>query len=231
MSPDPWQAQVLRSTSSRLYLLCSRQSGKSQVTSVLSAHRALFIPNQLILVLSPSQRQSSELFKKILQVLKGVETSSFDSETALTCQLSNGSRIVSLPSNPDTVRTFASDVIIIDEAARTPDALLRAVSPMLSTKPRGQLLLLSTPAQRSGYFFDIHNAREQDDSWERYKITASDCPRISPAFLESEKKALPRFIFDREYNCIWPEADELDFFLEDDVTGAFIDAPSFDVTI
>ena len=227
MSPDPWQTEVLRSTSSRLWICNSRQSGKSLITSVASAHRALFIPNQLILILSPSQRQSSELFKKIHEVLRNVETTSFDSETALTCQLSNGSRIVSLSGNPVTARTYSADAIVIDEASRTSDALYRVVRPMLATKPRGQLLLLSTPGSRKGFFWEIH--RDQDDSWQRFRVTAEDCPRITQEFLEQERKALPHFIFRREYFCEFPESDEMDFFLEDDVTGAFVDEPGFNV--
>jgi hypothetical protein len=66
--PDPWQAQVLRSSAHRLLLLCCRQSGKSTVSAALAWHTALAQPGSLILLLSPSLRQSQELFRKVLQV-------------------------------------------------------------------------------------------------------------------------------------------------------------------
>ena len=57
--PDPWQAAVLRSPAKRTLLLCSRQSGKSTTTAVLALHRAVYRANSLILLVSPSLRQSS----------------------------------------------------------------------------------------------------------------------------------------------------------------------------
>jgi hypothetical protein len=63
--PDPWQAALLRSPAARLLLLCSRQSGKSTTTACVALHTALYQPGALILLLSPSLRQSQELFKKV----------------------------------------------------------------------------------------------------------------------------------------------------------------------
>ena len=57
-SPDPWQADVLETASKRLILCCSRQAGKSTVSSVLAIHTALYRPGSLVVMVSPSQRQS-----------------------------------------------------------------------------------------------------------------------------------------------------------------------------
>src|SRR5688500_13483424 len=65
LDPDPWQEALLRSPASRILLLCSRQSGKSTVTACLALYQALYVPGSLILLLSPSLRQSQELFKKV----------------------------------------------------------------------------------------------------------------------------------------------------------------------
>jgi hypothetical protein len=50
--PDSWQAEVLRSSNKRILLNCSRQSGKSTITSVLALHTATYQPGSLILCLS-----------------------------------------------------------------------------------------------------------------------------------------------------------------------------------
>src|SRR5947209_6815711 len=63
LTPDPWQEKLLRSSSSRLLLLCSRQAGKSQTAAALALKTALLEPPALILVLSPTLRQSGELFR------------------------------------------------------------------------------------------------------------------------------------------------------------------------
>src|SRR5216683_1901882 len=64
--PDPWQRELLLSRDRQLLLNCSRQSGKSTVVSALALHTALFVPGALVLLLSPSLRQSAEIFRKVL---------------------------------------------------------------------------------------------------------------------------------------------------------------------
>ncbi len=66
--PDAWQSDLLRSDAKQMILLCSRQSGKSTVSSILAIHEAIYQPNSLILLLSPSLRQSQELFRKLKDV-------------------------------------------------------------------------------------------------------------------------------------------------------------------
>src|SRR5665213_4356310 len=98
ITPDPWQAAVLRSIGLRILLNCCRQSGKSTTAATLAVHTALYEPGSLILLLSPTLRQSGELFKKCLAVYRSLgKPVPAESETALTLTLDNGSRIVSLP--------------------------------------------------------------------------------------------------------------------------------------
>ena len=62
--PDPWQARLLRSCAPWILLNCCRQSGKSTTTAAVALHTALYDPG-LILLVSPSLRQSKELFAKV----------------------------------------------------------------------------------------------------------------------------------------------------------------------
>src|SRR5215467_13451550 len=66
LEPDLWQCEVLTSQASRLALLCARQTGKSSVCAALALATALHEPHSLTLLLSPSLRQSQELFQKVL---------------------------------------------------------------------------------------------------------------------------------------------------------------------
>ena len=59
--PDTWQAQLLRSTAPWIMLNSCRQSGKSTATATVALHSAIYNPG-LILLVSPSLRQSKELF-------------------------------------------------------------------------------------------------------------------------------------------------------------------------
>src|SRR5687767_9316016 len=96
MPPDPWQSKMLRSSSKRILLNVHRQAGKSTSTGVLAAHTAVYKPGSLVLLLSPSLRQSGELFRKALDayhVIGGATPA--DVENKLTLELANGSRILS----------------------------------------------------------------------------------------------------------------------------------------
>src|SRR6266702_6072896 len=111
--PDPWQAQVLRSTAPWLLLNCCRQSGKSTTTAIVALHSALFDPG-LVLLVSPSLRQSKELFSKVIGFLRGLEPAEvLDEDNKSSCTLGNGARIVSLPGDPDTVRGFSAPKLVI----------------------------------------------------------------------------------------------------------------------
>ena len=200
LEPDAWQMQALRSGSPRMLLNCSRQSGKSTVSAALAVHTALYQAGSLVLLLSPSLRQSQELFRKALDFYRAAaEPESPEAESALRLELANGSRIVSLPGKETTVRGYSGvRLLIVDEASRVPDELYYSVRPMLAVSG-GRLLALSTPFGKRGWW---HQEWEQGgDRWERVKITASECPRISPLFLEEERATLGPWWYSQEYEC------------------------------
>ena len=203
LEPDQWQAEVLRSTSKRIILNCTRQSGKSTVTSALALHTAIYRPGSLILCLSPTLRQSSELFHNVARFYGIDSTIPSRTESALRLELENGSRIVSLPGKEPSVRGYAAvSLLIVDEAARVPDDLYYSVRPMLAVSG-GRMIALSTPFGRRGWFF---NEWEGGQGWERHQITAQQCPRIRAEFLEEEKRSMPTAWFNAEYMCQFTEA-------------------------
>lgn len=132
--PDGWQRQVLTCSSKRLLLNCHRQSGKSTTSALLAIHTAVYHPKSLILLVSPSQRQSSELFRKVKEWLGRIPNHpTLPVDNGLSCEMDNGSRIISLPSNEATIRGFSGAALIIeDEASRVPDDLYRSIRPMLA---------------------------------------------------------------------------------------------------
>ena len=199
MEPDPWQVAVGRSQAARLLLLCCRQSGKSTTTAALALATALREPGSLVLLLSPSLRQSSELFRKVLDHYRTLATPvPTRAESALRLELANGSRLVSLPGTEGTVRGYSGvSLLVIDEAARVQDELYYAVRPMLAIS-HGRLIALSTPFGKRGW---LHKEFTEGEGWERVKITAYDCPRISKEFLEEERRTLPPLFFQSEYCC------------------------------
>jgi len=201
--PDVWQEALLRSRAKRMLLCCCRQAGKSTVAAIMALHEALFSPPALILLVSPSLRQSQELFRKVTQLYEVLDRPvPSDQESALRLELKNGSRIVSLPGKEATVRGYSGvRLLVVDEAARVPDELYFSIRPMLAVSG-GKLVCLSTPFGKCGFFFEEWS---RGSNWERVKITALDCPRISPAFLAEEQASLGDWWFRQEYMCKFVE--------------------------
>jgi hypothetical protein len=219
MTGDPWQTSLLRSRSSRLLLLCSRQSGKSLCAAALALREALLRPPALVLLLSPTLRQSGELYKdKVRRLYSAVGRPVAPvQETQLSLELANGSRVISLPGNEGTVRGFSGvSLLVIDEAARVPDELYFSVRPMLAVSG-GSLVGLTTPCGKRGWFYsEWTNA---DAGWQRVKVTASECPRISPEFLLEERLTLGEHWFSQEYELEF--RDTIDsWFRQEDVDAA-----------
>jgi hypothetical protein len=213
LSPDRWQTEFLRSTDPRVLLNCSRQSGKSTVTALLAVHTALYDPGALVLLLSPSLRQSQELFRKALDTYRSLENPvPVEAESALRLELENGSRIVSLPGKEQTVRGFSGvRLLAIDEAARVADDLYFAIRPMLAVSG-GRLVALSTPFGTRGWWYEAWRSPEP---WQRFQIPAEQCPRISAAFLDEERRTMGDWWFRQEYGCDFLDAETQPFARED----------------
>jgi hypothetical protein len=199
MDPDPWQKQLLESKGRRLLLLCSRQAGKSTVAAALAVRTALLEPGAPVLLLSPSLRQSAELFRKVIDLFNGLgRPMAVKAESALRLELVNGARIISLPADEETIRGFSSvALLIIDEAARVADALYYSIRPMLAVS-QGRLLALSTPFGKRGWF---HQEWHGEGEWERIRVTADQVPRITPEFLERERTSMSESWYRQEYCC------------------------------
>jgi hypothetical protein len=218
ITPDHWQADMLRSSAPRRLVNASRQSGKSTLTAVQAVHTAVYDPGALVLLLSPTLRQSGELFRKALAVYRSLgRPVPAESETALTLTMENGSRIVSLPGKEGTVRGFSAvKLLVIDEAAWVANELYAAVRPMLAVSG-GHLVALSTPHGTRGWFYEAWRGGEP---WERIEVPATLSPRISPQFLAEERRSMGDWWFEQEYMCRFLDAQTQPFSRED-IDAAF----------
>jgi hypothetical protein len=104
-----------------------------------------------------------------------------------------------VPASGDLLRGLANlRCLIVNEAAWVPEEIFHVISPFRASNPRCQTYYISSAGGRSGTHFNAMN----DPEWERYTIRAMDCPeRISPEFLEQERRSLPEQVYLREYCC------------------------------
>ncbi|CAN5191023.1 hypothetical protein BH10PLA2_BH10PLA2_17200 [soil metagenome] len=199
MEADPWQVEVLDGEQPRLLLNCSRQAGKSTVVAMLGLAQALFVPGTKVLLVSRSHRQSKELFGIVAEFYRRFNKPMCERLTSEELRLTNMSRIVSLPCREETIRGYSRvNLLIIDEAARVPDDLFRAVMPMLAVS-KGRLVCLTTPYGRRGYFYDAWS--RGGDDWTRIQIPAERVSRIDADFLARERRTLGEMWYRQEYEC------------------------------
>ena len=214
--------------------------GKTVVAAALALRTALLEAPALVLVLTPSERQSNEFMRRIkdlhqalcqpmqvagkvqpfheMQVAELSKDAAYFNlpattrDSSLQLHLDNGSRIIGLPASEGKVRVYSSvALLLVDEASRVDDALYRAMRPMLAVS-RGRLLALSTPFGKRGWF---HDAWHGSGDWMRVKVTAEQCPRIPADFLAEERRALGERWFRQEYLCSFEDTIDTVFAYAD----------------
>ncbi|MGL4553966.1 MAG: terminase large subunit domain-containing protein [Gemmataceae bacterium] len=226
IEPDAWQREFLLCEDRHIALCCCRGAGKSRATSAKALHRALFRPGSLILLVSRSQRQAMELFRYCRDGYRALgKPVPLTKETETQYEFGNGSRIVCLPGKEANIRAFQGVALLIkDEAARIPDDLNRAVTPMLSIS-QGQEIDLSTPFGQRGFFH-----RKWTDAalpLRRFQIDWRRCPRHSAAFIGRERHEHGDSWVRQEYECsfeamsglVYPDFEARTYCLTEELFG------------
>lgn len=210
---DPWQARFLRSTSRRVLQLAARQVGKTTGTAIKALHVAQYEPGALVAVICPAQRQSAEFIRTMRLMHQQIDGAvPLKAESVTKIEFENDARILALPGGEEgkTIRGLAgARLIVLDEAAQIPDDVLAAVRPMMATNPKAELIALSTPFGKRGWFYEAWTGG--DPVWSRVKVTVDMCPRITPEFLAEERRALGQTRFESEYGLIFHD-DEMSAF-------------------
>jgi hypothetical protein len=198
--PDEFQTQILTEANSRIMVLGPRQTGKSTAAAVRVIFEATKQDDTLILLASASGRQSGQIMEKARKMAQQLDL--HIGPPPPKCDgfsLNNGSQIVSLPDNEQTIRGFsAPKLIIIDEAAFASAEALKALEPMLSVSA-GTIMLLSTPNGQHGYFYEQWHA--EHSNWTKLKGTLEGCPRMKPEAIEAIRKSMSKDDFEQEFEC------------------------------
>ncbi len=197
---EDWEANLLRSSSRRVHVCCARQVGKSTTTGIKAVHTAMYRPGSLSVIVSPTQRQSNEMLLAVKGRYRALGNAkpARDSDTELA--LENGSRILSLPGTDSSTRGFADvKLLVIDEAALVEDEIYYAVLPMVASD--GAIWVLSTPAGRRGWFFDLHE--DPRNGWEKHRVTVYQSGQYDAERIELMRSSMPAFEFASEYECVF----------------------------
>lgn len=210
---DPFEYQIplLRSTDKRSIIVKGRQTGGSKTLSAKVVYSAFTNQDGVYAIVAPSQRQSSLLFKSVmdwfqqhewLQAELNIKGARF---TQTEIQLPNRSIIYALPSGRDgrTIRGLAigsNGYIVYDEAAMIPDRAFEAMD--FSTATGGGVILNSTPLGEDGYFYEQYClstlATMDKPIYKGYHWPSEINPLISKEFIEIQKRSKSELAFQQE---------------------------------
>lgn len=171
-------------------------------------------------MVSVNARSACELLKKAVNFAEAVKVMS-DNQITYTfgadhINFSNGARVVSLPNSPESARGFTASCVIIDECAFIEhiEDMMQAIGPALTRNADAQLILATTPAGQTGYFYDLYQNALQDPVWYVQQTTIHDAIADGLQIdLESLHSLCPDpDVFAQEFECQFSKE-----------VGAFID--------
>ena len=226
---DKWQEEVYKAKGN-ICLASGRQVGKSTIISMRDGEFAAQNPGKSVLIISATERQAELIFIKVLYYLEqhygALIRKGKERPTKHVIRLKNGSIIRCLPTGlaGTGIRGFTIDRLTADEAAFIPEDVWAAVTPMLLTTG-GDIVLLSTPHGRAGYFYErytdptftsfhvnseeVIKNREINETWsEIQKEKALE-------HLEREKANMSKLQYAQEY--LGEFVDELRQFFTDEL--------------
>ena len=173
----PYQREWLDDKSRFKIGMWARQTGKSLCATGEIAGDAMLNAGTLWILVSAGEAQAKELLMKTagyIQLANAVASIYTETEKKLEetitrhiIELKNGSRIISVANNPDTIRGYSGNVYW-DEAAigKNSSEMWKAIFPIISNGFR--LLITSTPKGKQGEFYRIFSA--DDKLWSRHFV-------------------------------------------------------------
>jgi len=217
-----YQEDFLGTDAKRKALICGRQVGKTEVCATDGLHHASTRTDTTVLITAPTQRQSSELFRRVKDLIGRSDREwGIDRSTQTIIEFANGSRIICLPSGTDgnSIRGYTADYIIVDEAAFVEDNVFTSVLlPMLATTD-GTLALASTPFGKSGFLYE---EAWTGDNWHITHVPSYESPLVDEAFVEEQRVTLTDTEFRQEIEGEFVES--ADAFFERDTIASAVDA-------
>jgi len=182
----------------------SRQIGKTFILTNISLAWALQNPNQLVMVISPTDTQAKKIYKQTLDTLepcyKEVVKSTRGSGGNTDIIMTNGSQILYRSAESEnTLRGYSLNYICIDEAAFVKEEVWRTIlAPSLSVKGK-KVFFCSTP-KGSNFFKQLfYKGIDGDDGYKSYKIIFTHNPYANLEFIKEQEELLPLEIYEQEY--------------------------------
>ena len=226
--PYPYQEEFLISCAKekRVAALWSRQSGKSFSISMFCLYKCLTEKNYSIIVIAPTQRQSSELYIKIRSAIQNCDFFSQYIEISTQTELvfSNGSRILSLPSGPEgaSIRGFTANTVILEECGIMKDKVVNEVVMPMIASTDGQVIKIGTPKGKNNFWQSCYGRETKYKLFHvPYQIPLK-CNQYTEDFIEEQRNNLTSLEFKTEYEAQFIEDSDC-YFKQELIESCIVD--------
>jgi hypothetical protein len=190
--------------STRIAAKFPRQSGKSFMVANYCLFKSITSIVSIVIV-SPTQSQSDELYNKIRDIAIGnpVINKLIVKDTQTELKFANGSRIISLPCGNEgrTIRGYTADIVILEESGHLKDVIVNTVViPMLASRPNGQIIKIGTPWTRNHFYrscFEDTNYIVISIDWK--EVVAEG--QYTQVFIDEQRGQLLDIEFQTEYSA------------------------------
>lgn len=195
-----------------------RQVGATLTAAVIGADRAMTHPGEDTLFAAPGQGTADEMFRECKEFFRQgpltLQQYGVTDDNKRTWEFDNGHRILSRtlgnvdrddrPGN----RGMSPTGVLVDEAAYEKDKVYTdEIEGFFITHPAYEYYLFSTPAGKSGYFFDAVEGKNADRWFSPHWPT-----RISPFaqedYIERKREELDSLTFAQEYQGEFAESED-----------------------
>lgn len=165
-------------------------------------------PNSRILAISQGDEYAKELLAKVRFVNENHADGPMPLSTDNTEQMgfAGGGTIMALPSTRNAGRGFNASLVIVDEAAFHPWAAANAEAYMGTIGDGGQLIILSTSAGASGWFYEQYRAAGPETGITPMFVPWDARPDRDEAWRQRMHTRLGEQGFQREYPATPDEA-------------------------
>ena len=206
--PDKFQRTLLVTGPEEPLIAClaGRGTGKSLTIAIKAICHANTTRDAVVLCLSASLKQATELFRTIKIVHSKLPLAHMITrETAFMIQLQNGARIIVISASESTSRGYRATLILADEAARIEDEIFTSLIPSLVAN--GQIVLVTTPNGARGFFYEVFTEGRA------FTITAksTDLPRMK-AICDRDQALMSESQFRAEHLCSFQGSADNAFF-------------------
>ena len=207
--PHPGQQAFLSSRAPVRVLACGRRWGKTEVIAAEIARMLLGDAPRQVLLVAPSQEQAMLGFERTLEFLHRAGARPTVRRTPAPTLVIGNSRLWarSAARGGMFLRGRKAHLIIVDEAAYVPEAVVaEALIPMLADTG-GRLALISTPRGKN-YFYRYY-LQGQEDGIRVWSLRSPSWhnPLLSPTVLQMQASMMTSRQFQIEYGAAFLDAE------------------------